>query len=742
MHYKLTRLLLLPTAHKPNTTAEAFIANPPIDQESLLGKLFFVAEIESNKPVARKALDYLAESLSTHYYQAEKISMREKMGTLNVADIFETALAKVNADFELFTKRERIKIAPKHFAITAGVIHNTTLVFSAAGTIAATLLYPDRTNAEEGKKKYKITPINDSEAGDRKVRLEKLFGSITEGKLPAEGYVVLSNEILPEYITNRHLSKIITTLPPQSAVEQIKNQLHKINNHVTFVALIIKNSKTPHVQRTIPNLNVNVTAHNSLERMHETEHATERYLSPAGAGGTFGWSRITDIVKSILPNRTPRMNAVIRDKLFFAKKNRSKVMGNVQQAFAVAAGALATALQKTWRALSDPRRTWERCKTGLRRSAQIALHSGYWFMKLPRLHKGLLAVFALAIVLFALNIYQHNTGELTAANQEQYQAALQELQQQHNQIRASLLYRNDAGARALLGDAQDTLATLIAIAGERAPVVETLRNEQQEYIDQLSNVTVVTNPNTVATVFAEATHLALANGAIVAFAPGNTTIAGATANGSAFSATLPEPAISGTTITADEAVVFSGATGALIDASGNVADAAGTFQRVNERIIASGSYNGRLYTLDAGQDELWRYAINFNSKQAWLKEDMALDSATDIAIDGYIYLGFTDGRIRRFLSGYENEFEPAETMPTLAAVDALIITGDSENGFLYVLERTRNRIIVFDKTGAFIAQYRFESLSAIADFAITSDDTRGYVLSEGTIYTFPLQAVE
>lgn len=741
MHYKLTRLLLLPTANKPVTTAEVFIANPPIDQESLLGKLFFVAEIESNRPAARAVLDFLATSLSAHYYQAEKISMREKMGTLQVAEIFEAALARVNADFELFCKRERIKIAPKSYAIAAGVIHESTLAFSSAGAIGALLLYPDRAAADDGKKLYKITPLTDSEPGEKKVRLEKLFGNLTEGKVPAEGYVVFSNEILPEYITTKHLSKIITTLPPQSAVEQIKNQLHKINNHVTFAALIIKNSKLPHIQRTIPSLNVTVTAHNSLERMQETEHATERYLSPAGTIGFGGlWQRLRGYGRFMPRVQPPKMNTILREKLFFAKKSRGKLLDKAQRAGAIASAAAGTLAQRGWNLASNPRLVAERTKTAGQVSLKTGANALTWIFRLPRLHQGLLAAFLIASALFAGNIYRQTRGEQTMVDQAQYQAALQALQQQHNEIRASLIYRNTDGARAVLAEAQEALAAFTQLAGSDTPAVAALRREQQEYLDTLSNVTIVTDLQAVAEAPAGANRLILTDTVVMAFAPGSTALGGfVTETGAAVSADLESAVLAGTRLDAGTAIVFGEQTGVIMKDDGTTESATGPFQRAGERLTAAASYNGRLYTVDAEQDALWRHTANLNSKEDWLNETIALDDATALAIDGYIYIGFRDGTVRRYLSGYQNDFELAQATPVLVAADRILLTGTSEDGFIYILERSSKRIVVFEKTGAFVAQYRFDSLPDVADFAVTADGTQGYVLGGGKIYEFGMK---
>ena len=154
MFYKVTKLVLTPTSAKPSTTADVFISSPQIDQESLLGKLFFLAEIESNKPAALKIINFFVNSLPIIYYQNEKISLKEKMGNINIIEIFESSLNKINSEFEEFLKKEKIKIEPKKINIAVGVIYKNSLVFSSIGTIKALLIYSEENQSEnEGDKK-------------------------------------------------------------------------------------------------------------------------------------------------------------------------------------------------------------------------------------------------------------------------------------------------------------------------------------------------------------------------------------------------------------------------------------------------------------------------------------------------------------------------------------------------------------------------------------------------------------
>ena len=48
-----------------------------------------------------------------------------------------------------------------------------------------------------------------------------------------KGYFIFANEALPEYLSREQLINIITTLPPISAVEQIKNLLKVVGAPTT-----------------------------------------------------------------------------------------------------------------------------------------------------------------------------------------------------------------------------------------------------------------------------------------------------------------------------------------------------------------------------------------------------------------------------------------------------------------------------------------------------------------------------
>jgi hypothetical protein len=747
MYYKLSRLLLTPTAARPSTTVEVFIANPQIDQESILGKLFFLAEIESTKPAALKLVQFFSTALPQAYYQSEKLSLREKMGTLNITELFETALTKVNAECETFCKKEKVKLAPKTINIVCGVVYKNKLAFSGNGSLKGLLVYPEAKTANDEldtKKLYKITPLELTSPDEKKTSLQKFFTSVSEGAIPPEGYAIFTNEILPEYITNKHLSKIITTLPPTSAVEQIKNQLHKINSYVTFAALIIKNSTTPHVQRTIPRLNVNVTAQNSLEQMQEIESATERHLASAGAVRTQRlWLVIKNMAGKLPFSAHKNLGLTIRDKIFFTKKSHRRLLTHLAGAARNISRISSGLASYIWRALSHPRQSGAKMAAVARilyyRTKQLFLKILHWFVRLSMLHRVLLGIFLLFSMLFTLNIYSlvHNKQQTT--DRQNYQELTQTIRQKQNQIEASLLYHNETGARELLDETQALINELARYSIADQNLIAQLRQTNEQQLANISHVIAAT-PHEL-TQFnrlnadARPDILVAQKDAILAGDSTHHTLY-RLQNDNAAAGILSDAitAVFGVALDPDTAIFISAKNGTMVTGAATLATIDVAFAGSENDITNITSYNGRLYLLSKTQNSIVRFSPNYQTKTAWLKEDLNLSDVVDLAIDGYIYLLKANGEVVRLLSGYTNAFRLSEVTPPLAATTKIQLSGDSETGFVYILEPAQKRIVVFDKKGAFVQQYKINLDADIADFAVLEQDKKIALLAGASLY--------
>ncbi|MFA5317918.1 MAG: hypothetical protein WC323_00365 [Patescibacteria group bacterium] len=752
MYYKISRLVLTPTSGKPSTVGEVFISNPQIDQEALLGKLFFLGEIESPKPSALKIMNFFINSLPNNYYQNEKISLREKMGTIKISEIFESTLAKTNAEFENFLKKEKIKINPKSLNIIAGVIYKNDLIFSAAGKTKALLVYNEKDQKDEAgsndqlKKIYKITNVDTAKDDEnKKIQLNKIFSSVTEGKIPPEGYFIFSNEILPEYISNKHLTKIITTLPPISAIEHLKTQLHKINSYITFLALIIKSSTSPQVKRSIPKMQLNVTANNSLERMNETENETEKYLSPVGIINS---SRYLGIIKKISAKfYTPKnknFTAIIRDKILFTKKHRLNLItrfGCHLKNFFI---YLLSIINYLFNLLKDPGTLYLKLvKTSKKiyTTSMISILNFFrWFIKLPVLSKILLIVFLISLSLFIYSIQRSTLEKNSQLAQQNYQELTQLVTQKQNQVESALLYRNEDRAYELLEEISAIMKELEQLENADKNLINKFLETNRGQVEKISHVVAVDPGEELANFTqlngnASVKNIFIAGNSIIASDPTNNHLYEFNRGDKTAGLMEKEAQYLDYGANFNNGVIFLSKGGRVeIDENLNINQNESAISEDSYEITDISVYNSRTYVLSAAKNNVFRYARNFSSSEAWIKEDLDIRDAISLDIDGYIYILKSGGGVIKLLSGYADNFELSPVNPPLSNASRLKLSGENEGDYLYILEPSNKRLVVFDKEGGFILQYKIEKFNNLKDFIVLGAEKKIIFLDGNAIY--------
>jgi hypothetical protein len=121
-------------------------------------------------------------------------------------------------------------------------------------------------------------------------------------------------------------------------------------------------------------------------------------------------------------------------------------------------------------------------------------------------------------------------------------------------------------------------------------------------------------------------------------------------------------------------------------------------------------YNGNLYVADSGADQVWRYAPTANGYEgeptAWFQPGKQPDMANvaDMAIDGRIWLLYSDGRLLKFLSGDQQPFAWSELPNPLNGPTALAVSQEGDR--LYVADPGNARIIEATKDGKFLRQFK------------------------------------
>lgn len=772
MFYKLAQLILTP-GKKSNTIGDVYIAQPDIEKENLAGKLFLIIEIESNNSNNLKLINFLIENLSNNYYQNEKMFLRERLKSIKIEIIFESALAKTNKDLAEFLKAEKIDLNFNEINATIGVIFENNVHFSSLGKNRALLIYKEKKapvpiSLNKNKKrpfiaklpvdaesKYKIIDIiSRTKTNERRdiTTSDNLFTNIINGVIPMGGYIIFSNETIPEYLSTNQLLEIITTLPPISAIEQIKNNLERINSYVTFLAILIKNTVGPFAEETIK-IAPPKTTQESVKNLNSVAEKTEKFLTPRGYVNLKKWFAyfkkysLSFNFASLIRNKGSASQSFIKDKIFFKKKPsflKFKTVLLKLQNFIIFIIKLIPYLIKAAVKINYLELALK-IKNG---AINWFKNSWAWFKGLNIKNKTLLIIITLSFLLLALNLISVKIKNNNALVDNNFNSLVQSIEQKENQLEASLLYKNEEGAKLLIGEIQALIGSLpektdeqkqkkIELSAKLDSQSEKIKHvvmiESIKEISNLSELRAGANPENISLLISKNKIYSAdnANKAIYAIDISKNiateiNTASATISGLKFTA-----------VDKNENIYFINGSDILsLNKNEELKNLplAGAPSAQNAAALAS--FNNMLYLADSSSGQIYRYKIQNNklsNPSSWLNSPTDLKKLASFDIDGSVYLLFNDGRLAKYLTGSEESFKLDAIIPALENPEKIVVSQDLDR--IYILEKAKNRIAVFDKSGKFISQYLADNLTSLKDFALDEKTKTIYLLNNTSVYS-------
>jgi hypothetical protein len=167
---------------------------------------------------------------------------------------------------------------------------------------------------------------------------------------------------------------------------------------------------------------------------------------------------------------------------------------------------------------------------------------------------------------------------------------------------------------------------------------------------------------------------------------------------------------------------------------GQAVDEPISFARIN-KANALGTYLGNVYLLVPGEEQIykfWNLPGGYAGAQNWIKEAVTTAGVVDMAIDGEIWLLQSDGQIIRLSAGEQVSFSISNlSNPLKEPIKIFTQTGMKR---LYILDRGESRVVVLDKTGNFLGQFKGDFLSGATDLWVSSNEKNIFVLTGAKIY--------
>lgn len=743
--YKIAPLILN-SGKKSGGAGQIFIAQPDAQKEDSAGKLFILFEAIGKSADLNQVADFLIANLNYYYYENEKIALLGSIKDLRPENIFESALAKTNSEFWEWINNEKLSFNPREASITAGIVLEKEIHFSSFGSNRIKLVYR-KGGSYEIVDLLKNEPEN--EGGD------KIFSSVISGQLPSDSSFILSNEALPEYVSEENLKDIVSKLSPISASEQLKNYLAASNSFVPFLAIIIKSTKLNLENREI-SYSDSASAHTSMNNLNYTEEKTERLLSPIGTINIKkGVKKAGSFLEKFMPRpKNPELN----------QKNISKEEANKSPLISpISAGPQKIGISEPMRRRAGKSRSsgtnFEIIKVifriiaiGLRNFLKIFQLSFWknaprktknWFFAL-NLQQKILAVI-LIIVSLSLLTSLFFTGNLNKSRQEKKMAEniITNIKAQEDQIDIYLLYGNEEGAKLIAQKIESDIASL----SEEQKDSNNFKTINEKFNSLLAKIQHL-NKVEAAEVFDFSTSQAGANPETLYLLKDFSLFAFDSSTKTSFLYDLKnsdaaknnisqlDSPIYGTSDKSGNVYLFSGQNIGKLNAAENTIAFTPVILESNQSITGFGTYRNFAYLLNSSDGKVYKYVLRsgkYEKDAARTTPNDANTAAFTIDDTGQIFTVKKTGEIEKYVNGEKQTFTSDSLLPITSGISKLIISGSN----FYLIDRQEKRIIVFaldsGKTKAkFKAQYQFTNLPELKDATISGNTA--YLLSGSKVF--------
>lgn len=148
-----------------------------------------------------------------------------------------------------------------------------------------------------------------------------------------------------------------------------------------------------------------------------------------------------------------------------------------------------------------------------------------------------------------------------------------------------------------------------------------------------------------------------------------------------------------------------------------------------------GVFLGNIYVLDRDVGQILKFVDSNSNNYFSSKQD--LSKATSIAIDGSIFILYSDGTIQKWTRGKQDSF-------TVSGLDEQFknptrISTDADTNNLYILDNGNARIVVLKKNGVYDTQYQTDVIKTATEFDVLEKEKKIFILSKGKIWQIDIK---
>lgn len=654
---------------------------------------------------------------------------------------FEQFLGALNETLASHVREGRWQVPIEHLNALVGIATSTEMYLSGTGELVALFLH------KKPSLRYQIFNLFRGLQTEQSLPTwEKTFAVVLDGDLHPGDVFCITDKDLQRTIPQDELNHILASLPPVGAVEKIRQYFaHKDGLLLTILKITDEPALTPTKKgrSTVPQSSL------SVEELNTTQETTGRLLDDQRPSLSLLLKKIGSFIRS----RTQSQSRLLADlqsqggfKSFLSRLARTS--------WRLLEWVTKRTVKHSTQALKTLRNKEERERVKRRidlssRSFQGRVRSLLHAVRTtPRSTKYLAGGIAVAVLVLVIGISVISKSQARAAQEEAYQEQIVAIEDLMERAAGAVIYKDENQARSLYVNAQTLIESLPTDTDERAQKAQELDHDLQAALNEIRHLVTIPNPPLLADletltdgVFGNAMTIASGN-VLVAGSDGQLYQYNKTEKRFDVIADLEEGTFSPIAMSQEDGRTY------ILAADGQTYGVSFENQTLtaltqkDDRWVDLEAYANRLYFLrpTSGSVEgqivrFTRTGASFDQETEWItSRTVPFDTAVSLTVDGSVYVLMADGSISRFANGSEEGWGTNLVDPRIT--QATKVWTSSESSYLYVLEPSTQRLIVFKKdTGEFVVQYRSDAFSGVTDFIVDEGGYTMYLLAGSKLYS-------
>ena len=705
-------------------SGDAFWCVPERNLTKSLGTIFGVLELKDQPDNFSEAFYEIISDLKTEYY-LPPFDLQS-----GVEKRFEECIQRANRRI-LKAMEDSIEEINLH-GINAliGLSFKNSIIIAYAGEIKALLIH-----LRKDGQNIAIDIIGDE---NRTIKPEKLFSNLSNGKISGRDKIFILSSSTSNFISSPDLINIVESNSVNLASE-IDNLLQSQAQKNNFYTLTIEpdHDRIDNIHESAKKTEEHSTPLTSINSLIKTQRKTEKFLTPSSMPS---WQKIFILIlkgiKKIGIFLYPILKKLIiflfaKIKILFLliikKKNKNEINSSTSNTPPIAT--------------NSPYEQYDgKYPTQFNQPGFLGAISN-WLNKqifkiisLKRTHKIILLLVFIMLFAFSESIVLMEKGSQPKPLKEN-QNITNKIEDKINLAEAQNIFSDEAGAKALIQEAQALLGT-IPNKKNNYSLIEMLQSKINETKMAIEKISSIDNPQ----ILFDLNEIGKSLNFGSVMLSGQNLIASAN-NSGVFQIDLSQKQVKPIELNSDIDVSkleqINERKFLLLDKTKGVYSFTEKGELINlipgTQINDINYYGDNVYTLDKGKGIITKYQIKDGKALGGIQslKNGDLNQTVSFAVNGDFFLFKENGEIKRYRRGQLTDTIYKPTDPVLSQPVQLY---SSKNDYLYILDTIGNKVVIYDSLGNIKVQITSPKFTSLKSMAVSEKEQKIYLLSDNKIF--------